>query len=520
MSRLKTIVGFFLILLFFVLVAPGNHSEAEDAFEYARLIEQGQGAHLFHPHHLLFLPLERGIFKLAQSLGYTGRSYFVAQAVSMLSGAWVLFCFFGMLGRFQQSAEESSPLLPWIPTAGLLFSYGFLRYACEVEIYLPAMAFAALAVGAALRGAESRLWFWAGVSLSSLALLTHVLNAGVALVAVPLIYLLLFKNRKRALFHALFTLLFVGGIYFWIHTTWGTFHPEVKTGETGLSIRTLWKAAVGLGQCLLSANFFFAYTPIAEKLQELFPYRMFAEELFMAAQMPVWIKFLAPWSFLLALTGLLGGTTYLLVRLFKLGIKGLREKALTPPFWIFGAWLGGTVAPTLWLEPSNPELWVMALLPLWGLFFVLLSATKPSPRTLRIISLAVVCLGLHNVLAGMGTIHSKQSDYNFCKAKWILNQAQAGDVLHTADSFVFSFYLDYWSGKEVEVRNLNTQEWKSGKTTYLLDDLFHPISSILLRYPEFASRLAQTRAELQPLCQKVHEDSFGGVWIVAPTPSP
>ena len=520
MSRLKTILGFLLILLFFALVAPGNHSEAEDAFEYARLIEQGQGAQLFHPHHLLFLPLEQGVFKLAQGLGYTGRSYFVAQAVSMVSGAIALLCFFWMLSRFSKQSEKKNHFWAWISSAGLLFSYGFLRYACEVEIYLPAMAVAAWAVCVALRGAEHWGWFMGGILLSTLALLLHVLNAGVALVAVPLIYLLLFKNRKRAVWHMLLTLLIVGGIYFWVSTVWGTFRPEVKTGETGLSFSTLWKAAVGLGQCLLSANFFFAYAPIAEKLQHLFPYRMFAEEFFMAARIPVWIKFLAPFTFLAALTGMLGVAVYLLFSLFRMGAKSLCEKVLTPAFWIFGVWLASAVAPTLWLEPSNPELWVMALLPLWGLFFVLFSALEPSVRVAQAIALIVLILGLHNGFVGMGSIHSKQSDYNFCKAEWVLNQAQAGDVLHTADSFVFSFYLDYWSGSEVEVRNLNTQEWKHGKRTYVLDDLFHPIACITIRYPEFATQLAQNQSELKPLCQKVHDDSFGGVWIVEPVSSP
>jgi hypothetical protein len=119
----------------------------------------------------------------------------------------------------------------------------------------------------------------------------------------------------------------------------------------------------------------------------------------------------------------------------------------------------------------------------------------------------------------LGSIHSKETDYNFRKAEWLLKHAQTGDVLNTADSFVFTFYLNYWSGEKVEVRNLNTQSWKKGKTTYVLGDLFAPSLPITVRYPEYINRIQQTRSILKPLSRKVHDDAFGGVWIVEPASS-
>ncbi len=190
MSCLKYILLFLATLVFFALVAPGNHSEAEDAFEYSRLIEEGSGAVLFHPHHLLYLPAQKAVFQTAQMLGYDGRSYYVARTVSMFSASIALFLFFLIARRMCGGSQ----MLPIVGTLGLLFSYGFMRYACEVEIYLPAMALALAAIYATLRK-----WFVAGVVLAALALLMHTIKAAVALVVVPSIYLLVSKDWKLLL---------------------------------------------------------------------------------------------------------------------------------------------------------------------------------------------------------------------------------------------------------------------------------------------------------------------------------
>jgi len=172
-------------LLLFLAVLPGNHSEAEDAFEYSRLIEAGQGARLFHPHHLLYLPAQKAVFHAAQMLGYGGRSYYVARAVSMFSGAAALVLFFLIALRLGGTSDGRLPLMA---TLGLLFSYGFVRYACEVEIYLPAMVLALAAIHSALRAETSRTWFVAGIVFSSLAVLMHTINSALAVVVVPFFY--------------------------------------------------------------------------------------------------------------------------------------------------------------------------------------------------------------------------------------------------------------------------------------------------------------------------------------------
>jgi hypothetical protein len=132
MIRRSTFYIFFAVLVFLMLSAPQNHCEAEDTYYYARMVEQGDWSEMFHQHHLLYLPIARGVVQTVQQFGVPCRALPVLIAMSMISAAWVI-CFFAALLR--RSGQSRLWVLP------LLFSYGFWRYACAAEIYLPALAF-------------------------------------------------------------------------------------------------------------------------------------------------------------------------------------------------------------------------------------------------------------------------------------------------------------------------------------------------------------------------------------------
>lgn len=494
-------------LLLFMVVLPNNHSEAEDAFEYARQVEVGQGDVLFHPHHLLYLPLQKGIYATAQLFGYEGRAYYTARAVSMTAGAVAVGLCYLIACLLQINAQ--SPATKWIPAsaaAGLLFSYGFLRYACEVEIYVPAAALGLGAVYAAMQPSRSTACLIAGVIMASGAMLMHVINAALVLGAIPLYYWLIEKKPSKAVVHLCVTAILVTSVYAVVHFSCGLYRPPLDTASEGwFRPGTILKAAVGFGQCLLSGNFMFAYESVCRKLQALFPYRMFAEEIFTGAAMPVWLKTISPVTFFAALASLVTLAVSLMVRFFR---HGDRDHHI---YWLL-LWLCGTALPTVVLEPSNPELWIMVLIPLWLLVAWLLSQTSDAAFVKRSMVVCICLLGAHNIIAGMGSVKSEQGDYVFSKAQWLLQETDSADVVNTADSFVFTFYLNYWG--QARVRNINTQSWETGKNTYVLGDVFDPPPAIGVRYPAYASRVAHAADELRPLCRQIHADDFGGVWII------
>ena len=493
--------------LLFLLVLPQNHTEAEDAFQYARLIEEGQCDVIYHPHHLIYLPVQQGIFHTVQRLGLDIRAYYTARAVSLVSGALAIGFFYLIACRIQRTMGGSREL-PWIAVLGLLFSYGFIRYACEVEIYVPALAMGLAALYTALRAGDSRRWLAAGILLASLALLLHILNFALVLAAIPAFYLLVEKNRKHALVHAAGVSAATGLVYMAVHYTCGIYRPPMEAAaEGGLNPVSLAKAAAGFGQCLLSANFLFTSSAITERLQQIFPYRVFAEELFAAARMPAWFTWVAIVTFL-------GALTAFVVSFFAVLVQALKHRANGAFLVVILLWLGGTMAPTLLLEPSNPELWILALAPLWGLILWMGCTLKDRKRLSRLLFLTVILLGIHNLHAGMGMVKSREGDYNVRKAEWILKNADRDDVIHTADSFVFSFYLKYWS--DAEVKNMNTKhwQWETGERTFLFDDVFNPPSSVSVRSPERAAQVESLARNLAPHSTIVHEDDFGGIWLL------
>ena len=507
MAVLKHILIALAALVVFVLVVPGNHTEAEDAFEYSRLVEEGRGAELFHPHHLLYLPMQKAVFGCANVVGYSGRSYYVARSVSMAAGAVALVLFLLVAQRLlAATGRQQGGFFAWITVFGLFSTYGFVRYACEVEIYIPAMVPMLAAVYSALRPDGSKRSLVAGIACSALALLLHTINFATALVVVPLIHALLFRRRKFAAIHLFSTTALVVLVYGVVHGTVGMSSPPVDSASEGwLQPGTPLKAVAGLGQCLVSANFAFAYEAVTATLQQWFPYRVFVEEIYTAQQMPPWMVAFAPFSFLLGVAGLLVGGIWVAAGVVKQSL--FRE----PCFWILLIWFAGTAAPTVLLEPSNPELWILSLAPLW-LLFAWLASSSWTKGFQRVAVGMVALLAFHNLLVGMGMLRNPEGDYNRQKAEWVLGRAAEGDVLYTADSFVFSFYLNYWS--EAEVRNANSQGWKQGKSTFVFDDVFNPPPAVGIRYPGFAKHVEAVAKELRPICSKVRQDRFGGVWML------
>jgi hypothetical protein len=142
---------------------PENHTEAEDAYYYARMVESGRGAELYHRHHLLYLPVGRALLTGARAAGYAGRALPVLIVWSVVAGAVTVTSLAILLGRRGGWAA-----------VGLLGSYGFWRYSGTAEIYVPVMALMTGALLCAVRSDRRVGWAAGAVILSSAALLLHL----------------------------------------------------------------------------------------------------------------------------------------------------------------------------------------------------------------------------------------------------------------------------------------------------------------------------------------------------------
>jgi len=495
---------FFLLLAigFFVLFfsVPGNHTEAEDAFHYAGLIEKELSAESFHPHHLLYIPLQKTIYRVVKFVGFSGRSYGVALTFSLVSGVFTLPLFFMVTSRFLILCGESNrENIAFWSSLGFLFSYGFWRYSCEVEIYVPAVMMTLLSLWFSF-SPSARLRFYGGILSSCSAILLHILTAVPCLVIIPLILFLNGRSRREVFCYTLCAIILVAFAYIITGFVWGMLLPYSEVpAERFVGLGAVLKGGIGFGQALLSGNFLFAYELFGVFLQDVFPYRMLGEEIYMGQACPGWIRVVGSITFPLALISLCGMFCCL---------RFPRRKSV---FLVFPLWLLGASLPTLLLEPSNPELWIFALVPFWISICVMYAQRWESVLSRRVCISGIVLLGLHNAFGGMGVIRNKAGDYNYQKSKWILEHTGADDVVICADTFVFVSYLRYWSDASVVDANQEGLDQGSGGT-YVLGDIFDYSVSLSERYPHQAARVSLMANRLRPLCYKIYDDEFGGCW--------
>ena len=172
-----------------------------------------------------------------------------------------------------------------------------------------------------------------------------------------------------------------------------------------------------------------------------------------------------------------------------LPVEGRRAFILPVVFFIGYSFL------LILIEPGNPELWVMGLMPfsllLCGLVFVPLTYDNK----LWVPFLAVLILSIHNNMA-LSVLDDKTKDYNIQKSKNILSIAKSNDVIITAGNPVFERHLRYHSNARIvylytlssELFDQYNQDF-IGKNIYILGDVFEPIPSMVERFEEKVLKL-------------------------------
>ncbi len=544
----------------FLAFTPGNHSEAEDAFDYAWRVERAPATSLLHPHHLLYEPLGRIAWRAVSAFDPARRAFPVLVALSKAAALLGLTLFHRILVRRVGLGAGTADAF----TLLLAFSYGYWRYAAEAEVYAPA---AAAALGLCLAAMSPRTGLRHGAAtglLAALAILAHAANFTLACVAVPVGLLLQRRVRDLAVYTAVAAaiLLAAYGAAFGPRLRGPSERDGAAPAERGVSGTNLARGVVALGQDVVSGNFLFAWPGAADRLERLFPHRQLQEELF-AGRHADRLGRVAP---LVTLPLLLAAFAWTLAAGLRRPAADLRSPVSGPRpppapasglpptsfrFFLLPAWFVSYAAFILWFEPGNPEMWVLGLAPLWlctAVWFARgdtarfpegLAAGRDGPVPVNsprgsfgtaapwLLALALLA---HNGLAGMRLIASPDADYNARKAAWVIGEAREGDLVLTWDNQVFSRYLRYHAKARVE--NLFTagdtrlaslrDELASGTNrVFAMSDVFAPPPYLRRLQPGRYPALRAFGESVQPLFRNVRDDEFGGVWTVsAPPKSP
>ena len=502
------------VFLFYWKTGIVNHTEAEDAFEYARMVEIEGHAWLYHPHHLLYGGVAKAAYNGARALGYTGRAYSLLVLFSALSATGILFLFY----RFCRRRYHFSRLAALVSTGLLAFSYGFWRYACEAEVVLPAGFFAILAVYSAT-AAELRMRHVVVASLvAGISVLFHVLNGIPAFAAIPLFYVLQRKFRFAVVHLVLAAFLVVLAyslLFVFSPGQAGAHAMPPLSGRLGFALVP--KGVVGFGQCLVSGNFLFGYSAFSDWLVRLFPSRMLMEELYMGGHMSLFRRGV-PWISLSLLSiAILACLFRWVVARKKVGLSACMEARGWQTVAVVGLWFFAYAAALLLMEPGNPEVWVLGLVPFWLLICGLLVAPIERANELWVVLSLAIFLGVHNYAGGIAILKDPATDYNRHKASWVLENSSWDDLVVTAGNPVFVRYLRYYSSAEVLDLGFVSPEGlveavDCAGRVFVLNDVFEYPASLGARFPDTAKKVARFSVDLRPHVRLVAENDFGGVW--------
>ncbi|MBP7275542.1 MAG: hypothetical protein KBA51_05000 [Kiritimatiellae bacterium] len=499
-----TALLFFIALAFLALTVPENHSEAEDAYYYARMVESGSGAELIHGHHLLYLPVGKALLGMLRTAGYGGRALPVLIAWSVIAGAASVALMASLLRRSGV----------W-GAAGLLCSYGFWRYCGTAEIYVPMLALALGALVCAAR-ADGRPKFAMGsLLLSAGALALHVASLPAVVLGIPVLYIAR-GERRHAVWHVLGVALLAGGGY---AAAWGSgmgiFH-DADTLRSGLASPRAWLGGLAaFGHTLLSGNFVFSWPAAAERIQSLLPYHMLQEEVFMGRMAPAVSRVGAPITALAAFVLLARwGWTLWKGRRWNLVAEAAPGRAPRSPLvYAAAVWLAGSCGIALLFEPANPEMWIPALPAFW----LLAGLRSAHPRAVAGCGLRAAVLGLliHNTIGGMALVWSAEGDYAARHGGvWLATHAGARDCIVEADSHSAITWLEYHTQARVlDARFVDEQTWERllhaefpGRV-WISGRVFDPPQAFLRRDREAVARWRKLADLLRPAAILVHEDS-------------
>lgn len=498
---------FFAALVFLLLTVPANHSEAEDAYFYARMVESGQGAELFHRHHLLYLPLGRCFWIASRYLGLADRALPALIGMSAIAGAATVMLLWGLF-----------PGASWA-AVGLLFSYGFWRYSTTAEIYVPAGALSVAAFLSAVRSRQHAAWAGIAIVCAAAALLMHLASGPAVLIGIPVLYAC--RGRWRAaIAHLICVAVLVVAIYGVVLSGPGAvLYSDDTVPRTQIStVRTWLSALVAAGHTVISGNFVFAFSGLAVRVESAFPYRMLHEEVFMGQHAPVFVRWFAPLTALGAGWGVLGlwggAVRCAFVRRFK------PHRVDVALFVGAVVWLATAALLALLFEPANPEMWILALPALWLCLGCFAPTAAPVASRNRVSpALALVLLLVHNAVGGFALVWRSAGDYGVQKTEWIAKHAGLGDWILTADSHSTVTCLGYLTEALVmDGRFASVEYWRQTlerrppQNVWILGEFFDPPPAIRKRLADAEQRRRELAELLAPDSVIVHQDALSTVF--------
>lgn len=423
---------FFGYLAFLLLTQPLNHVESIDRHAYALWAESQPLDRLVDTRSILFTVLNRGLYLGINAIMPGTPATTPAVAYSMLAGAGAVVLLALILARHFRLAP--APAI----AGGLLlgFSYGFWRYAAEMEVYV-ASIFLILATALMLldrldEDEKRMLRFVLPGFLAGLAVMFYQPNVFALFLAAPVLFLarnriqpfLVYGTTGVATVLGTFALAYLfsrdtpltpASLAAFISSRNAEFHP----GAFGPG--ALAKMIFAVGHTWLSSNWIFGIDDLAALFSRTFPATESLHRVFAARGYGYLLYLpLALMPLILALVGAL---------LWFSRPPGPWRNSV----WLL-AWLGIYALVAGRLDPGTSEVWITVLPPVAALFAATGFGPAAAGERRWQVPVLLACLLGWNWFGGMGMLKNPDGDYLGRQAEVLRPLMQEGDLLILSDS--------------------------------------------------------------------------------------
>ncbi len=491
MTKLKTrqqyLIAFFIVLLFYLLSFPENRHENDDGYRYAHLVKEGSVQHLARPKFVLYLPLMKVLYTIADMLSpFTLDTYtflcFVSSAAASLS---LILLFITLYKQLKLSLTVSI-----LGACLFLFAYDQWRYAVEADVYalsnllIICILYSFLRLKNSGKEIQSRDTILVGI-MAGFAVLIYKPNFIPVFICMPL--LLHYKKNTFPIISYMIT----GGLvilpsyflaYKYLQIDVNDFSYFIFSGMDKVqgSMKMIFFL---LPTKIISANFIFGIDFVLDTINRQFPAHILEEEVYAARQNGV-LNYIALCS--------AGITLLLSVGLCIRNVKNIKINTLHPLIWIALFWFLIYGISLAFMDPNSPEPWSMTILPMVLIITLLLFDPYVKKYNYRLPGILLLLIFVHNTVGGFTIVRSLEGNLTHYKSIWVIDNAKQDDLVLTLGSSNLMGYIAYHTGAQVKYFDVMDttciqtaiEKIQQGHKVYFTEEVLSPSPSIKYRNPE------------------------------------
>jgi len=453
-ERALCLVIFFLLVLFYAMTRPLNHSESYDSINYVLFAENFALGTAPDSRNILFHAVNRIVVIAANTLGVNVGTLELLSGISILTGAMSVVLFARLMRRRFGVSVFSS----WAGAAFLGLTYGYWRYTGAVEVYIPSIFLILCSLSLIFRILEdegrSVLKVLAAGALSALAVLFYQPNIIVLFIAA----FVLFCSRSRLLTFVQYAI--AGAVVFLAGLVWSFTAVKESTPSPADLISFITerngefrerptigvafvKMFLSFGHDVFSAHWTQTIDPVRNFLNPKIPGCVYNFQV--VAHAGKGIQHLTAIAAILFLPLL-----FLFARLHWLAASQWKSISPGRPLLFLVAWLMSMGLIVALIDPGSFEAWIPLLVPFSGLLTVLVIEPCYQLGRHKVVLAFLALLLAYNFFGGMMIWQNLSGDQFRNRTGWISAELSENDtVLLSQFDYRLVDFLQYHSSARI-----------------------------------------------------------------------